>query len=30
MDAADRFMLIGLLLIALAIGAGIVAALAGF
>ncbi len=30
MDAADRFMLIGLLLIAVAIGAGIVAALAGF
>lgn len=30
MDAADRFMLVGLLLIALAIGAGIVAVLAGF
>jgi len=30
MDAADRFMLIGLLLTAVALGAGIVAALAGF
>jgi hypothetical protein len=29
MDAADRFMLVGLLIIALAIGAGIVAVLLG-
>ncbi len=29
MDTADRFMLVGLLLIALAIGAGVVVALAG-